>query len=66
MILRQLSAKPGFFPVRYGDVLAYRFQGDGFGDPIECEPAGPPPSGRGSVAGWLAKDRWDQHRCDRN
>jgi hypothetical protein len=33
------GAKPGFFPVRQGDVLAYSFQGDGFGDPIERDPA---------------------------
>ncbi|HVT69661.1 MAG TPA: hydantoinase B/oxoprolinase family protein [Trebonia sp.] len=37
---RDLGAKPGFFPLRRGDVLAYSFQGGGgFGDPVERDPA---------------------------
>ena len=32
----QMNAKPGFLPLRRGDVLAYSFQGGGgYGDPIE-------------------------------
>lgn len=35
------DAKPGFFDIDAGDVIAYSFQGGGgFGDPLERDPAG--------------------------
>ena len=36
---RDLGPKPGFFPLRAGEVFAYSFQGGGgFGDPLERDP----------------------------
>ena len=36
----RLGPKPGHFPLRAGDVLAYSFQGGGgYGDPLERDPA---------------------------
>lgn len=37
--IEQFDAKPGFFAIDAGDVIAYSFQGGGgFGDPLEREP----------------------------
>ncbi|MGO1768422.1 MAG: hydantoinase B/oxoprolinase family protein [Microbacterium sp.] len=38
--IEDFDAKPGFFPIASGDVIAYSFQGGGgFGDPIDRDPA---------------------------